>query len=94
MNVRPSIPGMIEPAQAGGTSAQRLHLLSVRERQVLELASRGLTNEQVAERLAVTGHAIKFHLASIYRKLGVANRTEAAVAYHRGAAGARAERIG
>jgi ATP/maltotriose-dependent transcriptional regulator MalT len=60
-----------------------LETLSVREREVLELASRGLTNEQVAQRLDVTAHAVKFHLASIYRKLGVANRTEAAVAYLR-----------
>lgn len=63
----------------------RLELLSVRENEVLDLASRGLTNEQVARRLDVTVHAVKFHLASIYRKLGVANRTEAAVAYLRGA---------
>lgn len=44
----------------------------------------GLTNGQIAERLNVTVHAVKFHLASIYRKLGVANRTEAAVLYLRG----------
>ena len=35
----------------------------------------------IARRLGLTVHAIKFHLASVYRKLGVANRTEAAVAY-------------
>lgn len=73
---------MVDPATANGS---RLELLSVREAQVLELASAGLTNEQVAQRLDVTVHAVKFHLASIYRKLGVANRTEAAVAYLRGA---------
>lgn len=48
------------------------------------MASLGLTNEQVATRLNVTVHAVKFHLASIYRKLGVTNRTEAAVVYLRG----------
>ena len=36
---------------------------------------------QLADRLGVTVHAIKFHLASIYRKLGVGNRTEAAGLY-------------
>ena len=36
-----------------------------------------LTNEQVARRLSLSVHAIKFHLARIYRKLAVANRTEA-----------------
>ena len=47
------------------------------------MTSLGLTNEEIAARLHVTVHAVKFHLASIYRKLGVANRTEAAVAYLR-----------
>jgi DNA-binding NarL/FixJ family response regulator len=49
--------------------------------EVLEMTSHGFTNTQMAGRLGVTVHAVKFHLASIYRKLGVANRTEAAVAY-------------
>lgn len=48
------------------------------------MTARGLTNGQIAEQLGVTVHAVKFHLASIYRKLGVANRTEAAVLYLRG----------
>jgi DNA-binding CsgD family transcriptional regulator len=52
-------------------------ILSAREAQVLEMTSHGLTNPQMAARLDVTVHAIKFHLGSIYRKLGVANRTEA-----------------
>jgi DNA-binding CsgD family transcriptional regulator len=41
----------------------------------------------VAARLGVTVHAVKFHLAGIYRKLGVANRTQAAGVYVRAAAG-------
>jgi DNA-binding NarL/FixJ family response regulator len=59
---------------------------SRRELDVLDLVSRGMTNTQVAEQLGITVHAIKFHLAAIYRKLGVANRTEAAVAYRVGEA--------
>jgi len=54
---------------------------SSREIEVLELASQGMTNPQIARRLELSVHAIKFHLASIYRKLGAANRTEAAVAW-------------
>ena len=50
---------------------------SDREIEVLELASQGMTNPQIAKRLELSVHAIKFHLASIYRKLGAANRTEA-----------------
>jgi len=54
---------------------------SSREIQVLELASQGMTNPEIARRLELSVHAIKFHLASVYRKLGAANRTEAAVAW-------------
>ena len=43
------------------------------------MASHGETNAAIAARLGVSVHAVKFHLASIYKKLGVANRTEAAV---------------
>jgi DNA-binding NarL/FixJ family response regulator len=57
--------------------------LTSRELEVLDMASLGLTNWQIASRLHVTVHAIKFHLAAIYRKLGVTNRTEAAVVYLR-----------
>jgi len=57
--------------------------LSPRETEVLANASLGLTNGEIAERLHVTVHAVKFHLAAIYRKLGVANRTSATVVYLR-----------
>ena len=58
-----------------------LAALSGRELEVLRLASNGSTNIEIGERLSLSVHAIKFHLASIYRKLGVANRTEAAVVF-------------
>jgi DNA-binding CsgD family transcriptional regulator len=41
----------------------------------------GLTNAEAGLELGISGHAVKFHLARVYRKLGVANRTEAAVTY-------------
>jgi DNA-binding NarL/FixJ family response regulator len=66
-------------------AADPRELLSAREVQVLEMASLGLTNLQIAARLHVSIHAVKFHLAAIYRKLGVANRTEAAVLFLRSA---------
>ncbi len=58
-------------------------LLSPSELRVLELAAQGLTNARVAARLGVTVHTIKFHLVSIYRKLGVTNRTQAATIFLR-----------
>jgi DNA-binding CsgD family transcriptional regulator len=57
--------------------------LSQRETQVLDLVARGLTNLEVAGMLGVGVHAVKFHLASIYRKLGASNRTEATSLYLR-----------
>ena len=55
--------------------------LTAREQQVLECTARGLTNAQIARELHVTTHAVKFHLLAIYRKLGVANRTQAVARY-------------
>jgi DNA-binding CsgD family transcriptional regulator len=57
--------------------------LTPRELEVLEMIASGMTNAEAGERLQLSVHAIKFHLAEIYRRLGVSNRTEAAVAYLR-----------
>jgi len=61
--------------------------LSLREAQVLALASEGLTNREIASRLGLTVHSIKFHLATVFRKLGVTNRTEAAAVFFRAGRG-------
>lgn len=58
-------------------------LLSPREIEVLRAASLGLTNAEIAARLHVSVHAVKFHLGHVYRKLGVSNRTKAAGLYLR-----------
>jgi DNA-binding CsgD family transcriptional regulator len=68
--------------------------LSKREAQVLDLVANGLSNIQVAARLEIGIHAVKFHLASIYRKLGVGNRTQATSLYLRSGAGAATETRG
>jgi DNA-binding NarL/FixJ family response regulator len=57
--------------------------LSPREVEVLDLIAIGLTNSDIAARLDVTVHTVKFRLASIYRKLGVANRAQAVATYMR-----------
>ncbi|MEA2154027.1 MAG: hypothetical protein QOE11_167 [Solirubrobacteraceae bacterium] len=51
--------------------------LTLREREILGLVAEGHTNGQIARRLWVTEQTVKFHLSNTYRKLGVANRTEA-----------------
>lgn len=55
--------------------------LSAREEEVLGYAAAGLTNSQIAESIGISVHGVKFHLANIYRKLEVSNRTEATVLY-------------
>jgi DNA-binding NarL/FixJ family response regulator len=59
--------------------------LSPREREVLTLIASGATNREIAERLYLSPHTVKEHASSLYRKLGVKNRAEAA---------RRAERLG
>jgi DNA-binding NarL/FixJ family response regulator len=51
--------------------------LTGREQQVLQLAAEGLANKQIAVALGISDNTVKFHLASLYAKLGVTNRTEA-----------------
>ena len=63
--VEPSGQALVEP-------------LSQRELEVLQLMALGRTNREIAEQLFVARGTVKAHAASIYRKLDVANRTEAA----------------
>jgi DNA-binding NarL/FixJ family response regulator len=51
--------------------------LTLREKEILGFVAEGATNGQIARTLWVTEQTVKFHLSNTYRKLGVANRTEA-----------------
>lgn len=53
--------------------------LSAREHEVLALVTRGYTNRAIAEELIVTHHTVKVHVEHILTKLGVGDRTQAAV---------------
>jgi ATP/maltotriose-dependent transcriptional regulator MalT len=57
--------------------AELIEQLTMREHDVLALVADGLPNRQIAAALAISEHTVKFHLASIFGKLGVATRTEA-----------------
>ena len=51
--------------------------LTTREHDVLALVADGLSNREIARDLAISEHTVKFHLASVFGKLGVSTRTEA-----------------
>lgn len=53
--------------------------LSAREREVLLLAADGLANKQIARSLGITERTVKAHLGSVFRRIGVADRTSAAM---------------
>ena len=57
--------------------AAPVEALTTREHEVLALVADGLANRDIAARLGISDHTVKFHLASIFGKLGVSTRTEA-----------------
>jgi DNA-binding NarL/FixJ family response regulator len=71
------------PAKARDTSM--VPDLTARELEILQWVAAGASNGGIARELYVTEQTVKFHLSNIYRKLGVANRTQAShFAYHHG----------
>jgi DNA-binding NarL/FixJ family response regulator len=63
---------------ASDEGAELLQKLTRRELEILQLVSGGRSNRQVAQILWVADQTVKFHLANVYRKLGVRSRFEAA----------------
>jgi len=51
--------------------------LSAREREILALLASGMSNKQIASHLTISANTVKFHLRTIYAKLGVRNRVQA-----------------
>jgi two-component system, NarL family, response regulator YdfI len=79
----------VQPREARlGRTADTIDLveaLTTREKEVLQLLAQGRGNKDIAARLKISEHTVKFHVASILGKLGAATRTEAvSVAMRRG----------
>jgi DNA-binding NarL/FixJ family response regulator len=76
--VREIWEGTIHHAFATAPAVREEHQqLTPRELEILRLVAAGASNGRIARQLWVTEQTIKFHLSNVYRKLGVANRTEA-----------------
>jgi non-specific serine/threonine protein kinase len=64
-------------AAPDAAAAAHEQLLTAREREILHLMANGLTNPQIASQLVIGAGTVKTHTLNIYRKLEVANRTQA-----------------
>lgn len=74
--IDPSFTRDVVPARGGERDAPGDDL-TPREREVLQLLAEGLPNKQIARRLGVSEHTVKFHVNTIFSKLGAHSRTEA-----------------
>ncbi|MDO8735636.1 MAG: diguanylate cyclase [Thermoleophilia bacterium] len=78
------LPVAVADAMKELTKNRRLlEELSEREIEVLRLIAEGKSNSQISNELFITVNTVRFHLANIYQKLSVSNRTEAANYYLR-----------
>jgi two-component system, NarL family, response regulator LiaR len=69
-----------KPKQNGRAEGKSLTgLLSAREKEVLGLVGRGYTNQQIARSLLISVSTVKKHVRTVISKLGVSDRTQAAV---------------
>lgn len=80
LSLPPALPATDDGGRRGkarGDYPAPVEALTPREHDVLTLVSDGLPNRDIAAALAISEHTVKFHLASIFGKLGVSTRTEA-----------------
>jgi DNA-binding CsgD family transcriptional regulator len=75
--VQARIGQQLGPAPAALVAAEAHQLLTAREAEILRLLAAGLTNPQIAAQLVIGAGTVKTHTLNIYRKLDVANRTQA-----------------
>ncbi len=67
------------PLEQQAAPLSRMEDLTARERDLLELIARGLTNGEIAQRLALSEKTVRNHITSIFSKLQVPNRSQAIV---------------
>ena len=70
--------GWLSRARRATVASDPVAGLSPRQREVLELLALGMDNDQIASRLFISRNTVKFHVRTIYERLGVHNRVAAA----------------
>jgi DNA-binding NarL/FixJ family response regulator len=71
------LPDAIDPGFGAMRESEGHALLTPRELEVLAALAEGMTNKAIARRLNISLHTVKFHVESLFRKLGARTRTEA-----------------
>ncbi|MCK2185153.1 two-component system response regulator NarL [Halomonas getboli] len=82
MAISPRLAGLLARALSGPREApgdDALDALTAREGEILRALARGLSNKQIARRLAISEGTVKVHVRNLLRKLGLRSRVEAAV---------------
>ena len=74
--IDPRVARVLLPDTSGGRPED---LISPREIEVLELVAQGLANKQIGRRLGISERTVKAHLGRVFRQIGVADRTSAAL---------------
>ena len=72
-------PGVLSAESGGTRAAPTLAQLSLREKQAWRGLAQGKSNKEIARDLQVAETTVKLHVKTLYRKLGVSNRTQAAL---------------
>jgi DNA-binding NarL/FixJ family response regulator len=72
---------VIQAFRKESAPAERVHLLTPREEEVLELLAQGLLSKEIAGRLGIGVETVNSHLKHIYEKLHVRSRIEAVIKY-------------
>ena len=77
--LHPSVASKLMREVAAGSRGKDADALTARELDVLKALARGMSNKEIAAELGVAEKTVKTHVSSILRKLGVADRTQAAL---------------
>jgi NarL family two-component system response regulator LiaR len=77
--IDPAVAARLVEALASGKQDDRYDELTPREREVLELIGRGFSNKRIAQELGAAEKTVKNHVSHVLAKLGVADRTQAAL---------------